>query len=256
MITPQQNPFRSIQGLSGPWAFQMDPKGVGISKKWFLGLPQKRPIRVPASWNVQFEDTAHYLGDAWYQTRFDLPERFNGQKQYIRFGSVNYRAEVWFNGKRLGHHEGGHLPFEFEVSTHSRPRNNLLIIRVNGSLAPDRVPPGNVSFDPRDAFANSFNPPASFDFFPYCGVQRPVQIIGLPNHFIEDLTVIPEVTGKNGKVRVVVQTQHSPHITCRVALRGFGLEIRLGGPVPGEPFQGRDDCPQRQALGAWSPEPL
>ena len=33
----------------------------------------------------------------------------------LRFESVNYRATVWLNGRRLGRHTGGYLPFELEA---------------------------------------------------------------------------------------------------------------------------------------------
>ena len=61
---------------------------------------------------------------------------------FLRFGSVNYLAEVWLNGIRLGEHEGGHLPFSFDLTPHVQPEHNVLVVRVEGELAPDRVPPG------------------------------------------------------------------------------------------------------------------
>ena len=83
-------------------------------------------------------------------------------------------AEAWLNGTRLGCHEGGHLPFEFELTPHIRREGNVLVVRVEGELAPDRVPPGNVPPDPQHMFLDQREnyPPASFDFFPFCGIQR------------------------------------------------------------------------------------
>ena len=52
----------------------------------------------------------------------------------LRFGSVNYRAEVWLSGECVGQHEGGHLPFEFDVTSHVRREGNLLGVRVDGEL--------------------------------------------------------------------------------------------------------------------------
>jgi beta-glucuronidase len=139
-----------------------------------MGFSDARPIAVPASWNEQFEDGRDQLGPAWYQVRFDQPRGFDDQAAYLRFGSVNYLADAWLNGVHLGQHEGGHLPFEFDVTRQLEPENNLLVVRVDGRLAPDRVPPGNIPADPLDTFANVSNPNTSFDFFPYCGIHRPV----------------------------------------------------------------------------------
>ena len=179
MLYPQSNTYRQVKDLSGFWDFQFDPQNQGVQKGWHKALPQSRPIAVPASWNDQLEEGKNNLGPAWYQTRFNLPSGFKGQKVFLRFDSVNYLADVWLNGVKLGSHEGGHLPFVFEI-TSPVLNSNLLVVRVEGQLAPDRVPPGNVTFDPKDAFANSFYPSASFDFFPYCGIQRPVLLYTTP----------------------------------------------------------------------------
>jgi beta-glucuronidase len=44
-----------------------------------------------------------YLGNAWYQTHFDLPWCWEQRRVMLRFGSVNYLAEVWLSGVRLWH---------------------------------------------------------------------------------------------------------------------------------------------------------
>jgi beta-glucuronidase len=67
-------------------------------------------VAVPASWNEQFAGMRDYLGPAWYRTGFALPWGWSGKRVRLRFGSVNYLADVWLNGAYLGRHEGGHLP--------------------------------------------------------------------------------------------------------------------------------------------------
>src|SRR3984957_913050 len=104
MLYPQSNTFRQVKDLSGFWVFQFDLQNQGIKKGWFKGLPHSQPIAVPASWNDQLEEGKNNLGPAWYQTRFDLPSGFKEQKVFLRFDSVNYLADVWLNGIKLGSH--------------------------------------------------------------------------------------------------------------------------------------------------------
>ena len=144
MLYPQTNPFRAVHDLAGFWDFSFDPAEQGEAAGWAAGFDGGRPIAVPASWNDQFEDGRDNLGPAWYQTRFDLPPGWSRRRVLLRFGSANYLAQVWLNGVPLGQHEGGHLPFEFDATAHVRPEGNLLVVRVDGTLAPDRVPPGDV----------------------------------------------------------------------------------------------------------------
>src|ERR1019366_2524879 len=138
-----------------------------------------------------------------------------------RCGSVNYMASVWLNGIKLGTHEGAHLPFVFEITRHLK-KENRLVARVEGFLKPDRVPPGNVPPGPLDSFNNNFNPPASFDFFPFCGIQRPVIFFSAPNESIQDVTVTTEISGNTGLVQVKALATNAKYSALRVSLEGFG----------------------------------
>ena len=227
MLYPQSNPFRQCVDLSGFWDLRFDPKNQGNQSNWSVGFTGGRPAAVPASWNDQFEDWRDYLGNTWYQTRFDLPWGWDAARQQIRarFNSVNYFAEVWLNGARLGQHEGGHLPFEFDISPHVRREGNVLVVRVEGELAPDRVPPGNVPADPLHMFISQKenNPPASFDFFPFCGIHRPVLLYATPREAIADLTVVTDIAGRDGIVQIKLNRSGNEAVTARFSLRGTNV---------------------------------
>jgi beta-glucuronidase len=128
MLYPQSNPFRQQLDLSGIWDFRFDPQNEGYEATWQAGFEDARPAAVPASWNEQFEDGRDYLGAVWYQTSFTVPWGWATDSHDIRlrFESVNYLAEVWLNGVRLGTHEGGHLPFEFDITKHIQPERNKI----------------------------------------------------------------------------------------------------------------------------------
>lgn len=42
----------------------------------------------------------------WFRTEFELPAAFAGKQALMRFDGINYRAEVWLNGTRLGEMAG------------------------------------------------------------------------------------------------------------------------------------------------------
>jgi len=225
MLRPTTNPFR--QSITTPdfWDFRFDPDDEGKDKGWAEGFEGGRPIAVPASWNDQFESERDNLGPAWYQTQFDLPWGWLEKDVRLRFGSVNYLAEVWLNGTRLGQHEGGHLPFEFDVTPHLRLEDNLLVVRVDGQLAPDRVPPGKIPDSELDTFGRLNYPDTSFDFFPFCGIHRPVHLSATPHGGLEDLTVTTTIEGERGLVHVRIERMGEAQVTARVSLRGHGVEL-------------------------------
>jgi beta-glucuronidase len=203
MLFPQQNDRRNLLDLSGIWEFCLDPDGVGVEAGWARGLSHARPIAVPASWNEQFQDTYDYLDAAWYLRRFYAPAGWRGQQIAVRVGSANYAAQLWLNGQPIGEHEGGHLPFAFDVTElllWDAP--NVLAIRVDAALTATRVPPGNVAGGMGALISNY--PPASFDFFPFAGLQRPVILTATPSTHITDVAVTTEIDGADGVVTVTV----------------------------------------------------
>lgn len=226
MLKPQTNRCRALLDLDGLWRFSFDPDGRGGAEGWPNGLPAHRPIAVPGSWNEQFETGRDYTGLAWYETEFELPSSWQGGRIGLRFGSVNYLAEVWLNGQFAGAHEGGHLPFNLDVTDGIRPGRNRLTVRVDGGLAPDRVPPGNVPDDPRDAFNHPY-PDGNFDFFPYCGIHRPVMLTCLPPVHLADLSVETSLEGETGLVNLRAWVEGDAD-GLRASIGGESVALRRG----------------------------
>ncbi len=239
MLYPQHNPFRQFIDLSGYWDFCIDPDGAGESKGWFDGI-NGRPIAVPASWNDQFAEWRDYLDDAWYETRFNLPWGWEDKQVFIRFGSVNYLADVWLNGIKLGTHEGGHLAFAFEATSLLKDEDNVLVVRVNGAMAVDRVPPGRVQ-DPLDSHKIGLLPDTTFDFFPFAGIQRPVLLTAVPQTSIEDITVTTEIEGENGRIKVKLEIGgwrvEGENYTARISINEH--EAGIAAETVSEPFDKR-----------------
>lgn len=233
-LYPQTNPFRQVISLDGFWQFRTDPENAGLAKEWSRGLQDTTPIAVPASWNDQLEELRDYCGIAWYQAEFDVPAAFAIDRRVgLRFGSVNYLAEVWLNGPLLGKHEGGHLPFEFDLTGKLKPERNLLVVRVDAALAPDRVPPGNIPRDPLDTFSGQQYPDTSFDFFPFSGIHRPVMLYSTPAQAIADINIRTTIHVNEGRVRVSLETTPGATGTARFILSGHGSEIKAEAPITG-----------------------
>lgn len=219
MLYPQQNIVRQVLDLSGFWDFQIDPGGTGEAEQWFNGLPETRPIAVPGSWNEQHDDLYHYLGNAWYTRTVAVPRAWRGERVYLRIGSANYAATVWLNGARLGSHEGGHLPFEFDVTEHlTWDVPNQIAIRIDNELKPTRVPPGHLPGGGGPTALLSF-PSTTYDFFPYAGLHRPVVLYTVPERHITGVTVVTQVNVPEAIVHVTVHTSRTGG-SGRVTLRG------------------------------------
>ncbi|WP_443584094.1 glycosyl hydrolase 2 galactose-binding domain-containing protein [Sphingomonas sp. CLY1604] len=54
--------------------------------------------------------------DYWYRTEFDVPAAAAGKRQVLIFDGVNYAAEVWVNGTRVGDMKGAFIRGRFPVT--------------------------------------------------------------------------------------------------------------------------------------------
>lgn len=124
-------------------------------------------LKVPGDWNTQKEKLYLYEGTIWYKKDFDysLHQR---KKLFVYFGAVNYKAMVYLNGTKLGEHEGGFTPFNFEITDLVKPKDNYLIVKVDNKRSREFVPTMNT------------------DWWNYGGITRDVSLIEVPDNFIKD----------------------------------------------------------------------
>jgi hypothetical protein len=116
---------RTRISLDGAWDFQMDSgEGADIS-----AIQTWRTAQVPLPWQAQFDDLRLANGTAWYRRHFDYTSAGEGVA-ILHFGAVDYFASVWLNGRKLGDHEGGYLPFEFDVTDALVAGDNELVVRA------------------------------------------------------------------------------------------------------------------------------
>lgn len=203
MLFPQQNLSRNKLELSGIWDFRIDPDQIGESQAWYNGLNDVRPIAVPGSWNEQYEDLYNYLSLAWYVKSTNMPRSWQGERVFLRVGSASYFGTVYINGVKIGSHEGGHLPFSFEITDYIHwESDNTIAISVENELKPARVPSGNMETPllPVASF-----PKTTYDFFPFAGIHRPVVLYSVPQTFIEDIVVVTDINEFDGTLKITVR---------------------------------------------------
>ncbi|MFV3076021.1 glycosyl hydrolase 2 galactose-binding domain-containing protein [Niveispirillum fermenti] len=80
-------------------------------------------LAIPESLNKQ---------DYWYRTEFTVPSDQAGKHLQLSLNGVNYQAEVWLNGHRLGEMKGAFIRGRFDVTGLARPgQPNALAIRIS-----------------------------------------------------------------------------------------------------------------------------
>ncbi len=224
MLYPIQNNVRNKLDLSGIWDFKCDPNNVGEANGWANGLTGSRPMAVPGSWNEQYDDLFGYLDLAWYVKKVYVPSCWQGQRIFVRVGSAVYLGTVYLNGVKIGSHEGGHLPFAFEITDQVKwDEENVLAISVENVLKPERVPSGNMPGDEMGMFMAT--PKTTYDFYPFSGIHRPVVLYSVPQDYIEDVTVVTTLDPE-AEVKVKVKLNAAVDGTGSVELKGNDAVIK------------------------------
>ena len=80
----------------------------------------------------------------------------------------------------------------------------MIAISVENELQPTRVPSGNIQ-SPLGGGMLASNMRTTFDFFPFAGIHRPVILYSVPQTHIEDVTVVTDIEGSDGIVKVKVK---------------------------------------------------
>ena len=124
--------------LNGTWALSVSHKGQTLYDGDIL-VPFS-PEALLSGVHRQFPDGSTLC----YRRRLTLPEGFCRGRVLLHFGAADQIAEVFLNGVPLGRHEGGYLPFSFDITDALQPQNELEV-RVTDTLADAVFPYGKQS---------------------------------------------------------------------------------------------------------------
>ena len=176
-------------------------KILNLNKGWYfhknVAAVPTRPadgelLDLPHTWNAkdgQDGGNDYFRGTCAYSRtlkKTDLPQ---GMKVYLEINGANSSADVFMNGKRLAHHDGGYSTWRVDLSACLRPENDLTILVDNA--------PNETVY------------PQTADFTFYGGLYRDVNLICVPEtHFDlsccggKGLQVTPVMQGADAKVDV------------------------------------------------------
>ncbi|HEY1263332.1 MAG TPA: discoidin domain-containing protein, partial [Terriglobales bacterium] len=160
---PKAQPAASANGrlelAGGAWRLQRDSQvtgdGAAISQPNFddgAWLPATVPGTVLSSYvddgalpDPNFGDNqltisdSFFYADFWYRDEITLPRLPLGKRMWLNFDGVNWKADVFFNGERLGEINGGFTRGQFEITNLLRVGKNALSVRVHQNASPGAV---------------------------------------------------------------------------------------------------------------------
>lgn len=200
--------------VGGSWHFKADPADAGQRERWqretqFIGWSQ---VTVPNAFNAGDSSEASHRGAVgWYGREFVLPPSPARSQWVLRFESVNYFADVYLNGRLIGHHSGGYVPFEIDASTMRRGVNRL-VVRVDSRLNDWTVPPVR---DTRLGTPNG-------GWWNFGGLLREVILRRIKRVDISNVAVHPKIACATCPARIDVRATLRNHDKKRVRVQARG----------------------------------
>ncbi|MCM1111121.1 MAG: beta-galactosidase [Clostridium sp.] len=124
--------------------FGMSGKERDLSKS--EGFEQK--ITVPFCPESPLSGIGHkdFINAMWYHRKLDIPAGWTGKQIMLNFGGVDYRAEVFVNGRSLFTHFGGGASFGVDISSAVKPGETAdLVVYVEDDVRSWQQPLGKQS---------------------------------------------------------------------------------------------------------------
>ncbi len=181
--------MRKIININRKWSFRkgVDYAPAGVPADWDF-------VNIPHSWNAidgQDGGNDYFRGFACYYKELDREEIPSADKYFLEINGANASADVYMNGTKLAHHDGGYSTWRVDITEEYAKGNQLAIVVENT--------------------VNEVVYPQTADFTFYGGIYRNVNIIAVNNsHFdleyygAPGIMVTPEICGSDAKVEVEV----------------------------------------------------
>lgn len=181
--------------LNGDWQFRFDPEDAGLDAEWFAPGAEgyDREIVVPFAWESRLSGIGEIESPdvGWYRRTFAVPDAFpDDHRVWLRFGAVDYEADVWVNGTKVAEHEGGYTPFEADVTDalNDDGSENVVVVRADDPTDPSLPTGKQVGW-----------------YTPTSGIWQTVWLEARPEQYIDTFTIRTEIDPAKLRISAIVR---------------------------------------------------
>ena len=198
--------------LNGVWQFEIDNGRSGIAR----GLAEadaklSDQILVPFCPESKLSgiENTDFMYGVWYKRTVTLTEQQCAQRVVLHFGAVDYTANVFVNGKKVGTHKGGYISFAMDITEFVTPGENVITV-----FAEDDTRCGNI---PKGKQAHHYHS-SGCDYTRTTGIWQTVWIEFTPKSYIKSFKFYPDY--KKGEVTVFVELCGKGDFTANITYEG------------------------------------
>ena len=223
------------KNLNGLWEYAIIEKGSHTPTS-FDGQ-----ILVPFAVESSLSGVGKRVGESKelvYRRTFDVPSAWKGKKVLLHFGAVDWKADVWVNGIKVGSHTGGFTPFSFDITGALQSKgDNTLLVKV--------WDPTDKGFQPR---GKQVSDPNGIWYTPVTGIWQTVWLEPVNASHIDELRITPDIDNNLLYLDPVMENATADDLV-EVAVWDGQTQVASGKSINGETVQ--IEMPEDVKL--WSP---
>jgi beta-galactosidase/beta-glucuronidase len=211
--------------LAGSWRFRLDPDGVGQRSRWFAESLGDETIQLPGttdqagkgytldpqtmSYAVPFDHSTFpgtqlstrvdergflvrpfmYIGAAWYQRTFTVPENWRRKHVRMRLERVMWTSRAWIDGNEVGSRDSLVTPHVYDLGRLA-PGEHRLTVLVDNSMAQNM-----------GTIGHAYGPETQSR---WNGIVGEIELTATDPQFVKDVQVYPASDRRTVRVRAIV----------------------------------------------------
>jgi len=225
---PDFNRAHRWRSLDGTWDFAADPDDQGREAGWHYPgrAAWTERIQVPYTWETARSGVGRsWLPVGWYRRRIARPIEWADERVILHVGAAHYHCQVWLNGRAVGEHEGGYLPFSFDITEALEDGQGELILRIEAPVDKQAIPHGKQRSRPADDYD-------SCAFTASSGVWQPVWLEGRPATYVASAELRPSSDLDAIHARVTLAGPNLVGATLSLQIAGHDARIIRVGDTP------------------------
>lgn len=222
------------QNLNGHWNYAIRPADAP-QPELFDGK-----ILVPYPLESSLSGVQRRLAEnevLWYERRFTVPAEWRQGALLLHFGAVDWEADVYLNGIRVGGHKGGYTAFSIDIAPYLTRGEQTLAVRVTDPTDRGTQPRGKQVTEARTIW-----------YTPVTGIWQTVWLEPVPESRIASLRTTPDIDTKSLTVEAAIVGARRGDIV-EITLRDNGRTVAEARAAAGEPL--RLTLPE---MKLWTPD--
>ena len=224
--------------LNGLWSYKVIDRGGAMPQ---AGTADGN-ILVPFAIESSLSGVGERLGadkELVYTRTFTVPAAWKGSRVMLNFGAVDWKADVWVNGVKVGSHTGGFTPFSFDIT-------GALASKGENTLTVKVWDPTDQGYQPRGKQVNN---PGGIWYTPVSGIWQTVWLEPVSETHFENLKITPDIDARTLTVSACVAW---PTASDMVEVKVYDGETMVvsGKSINGEPVQ----LSMPADMKLWSPD--